>query len=254
MLAVMTTDMAAPRPLRVLAWLGGLAAAIALLGMAGTGPLAAPPLDPATWSAWAGQREPVVIVVAFLRLLTLMLAWYLLGATVINVAARLLASTRLVTLADLLTLPSVRRVLQGALGLGFATSAALGSAATTPSAVPVGSTFVAVQITSDAVEMVPLSDEDAVMLPVPAPAPRTSQAPQERIWTVQPGEHFWSIAEDVLRTTWGRPPTDAETTPYWEQLIEVNRDRLADRSNPDFIRPGDTFVVPRPPRQESARD
>lgn len=236
------------RPLRVVAWLGGLVAAIALLGALGEGSLAAPPLDPATWAAWATQRDPAMVVVSLLRLVTLLLAWYLLGATVINVLARLLSSTRLVAVADLLTLPSVRRVLQGALGVGFAAAAALGSAATAPTPTPVATHPVTALVTSDAAEMVPLGQEEAVMLPVPTPAAQQDQEQSARIWTVKPGEHFWSIAEQVLTQAWGRSPTDAETAPYWERLVEANRDRLADRENADFIRPGERFSVPPPPQ------
>ena len=239
------------RPLRVLAWIGGLVVAITGLGLAGQGALAAPPLDPGTWPAWAGQREPATMVVSLLRLITLLLAWYLLGATVINVVARVAASTRLVALADLFTLPSVRRVLQGALGLGFATEAALGSSSTVPAPGPVATHQVTTPVTSDAAEMVPLGGDEAVMLPVPVTAAHQHQEPSARVWTVQPGEHFWSIAEQVLRQAWSRAPSDAEITPYWERLVEANRDRLADRGNPDFIRPGDRFVVPTPPPARS---
>lgn len=49
---------------------------------------------------------------------------------------------------------------------------------------------------------------------------------------VAPGDHLWSIAERTLTTRLGRAPSDAEVVPFWLQLIEVNRDRVAD---PDLI-------------------
>ena len=228
--------------------------AIGLLGLAGDGALTPPPLAPATWAAWAGQRDPATIVMALLRLLTLLLAWYLLGATLINVVARLLSATRLVAVAEVLTLPSVRRLLQGALGLGFVTAAAIGSAPTEPIEGSIAAAPVVAQVTSDAAEMVPLGDEAVEMLPVPTPAARQEHEQPDRLWTVRPGEHFWAIAEQVLHQAWGRPPSDAETTPYWERLVAANRDRLADPGNADFIRPGDEYLIPPPPAGPQARD
>jgi nucleoid-associated protein YgaU len=65
-------------------------------------------------------------------------------------------------------------------------------------------------------------------------------------WTVQPGECFWTIAEDVLQRAWGRAPTDAEIVPYWQRLIEANRSELADPANPHLIFPDQVFRVPPP--------
>jgi nucleoid-associated protein YgaU len=80
--------------------------------------------------------------------------------------------------------------------------------------------------------------------PVEAPV----EAPVEgRTWTVKAGDHLWSIAEQVLAGSWNRPPTDGEVVPYWEQLVEANRDRLADRDNSDLLFAGQHLVVPPPP-------
>jgi hypothetical protein len=45
---------------------------------------------------------------------------------------------------------------------------------------------------------------------------------------------------------WGRPVSDREIAPYWLELIDHNRARLAIPSEPDFITPGQVFVLPRP--------
>lgn len=65
-------------------------------------------------------------------------------------------------------------------------------------------------------------------------------------WTVAVGDHFWSIAERVLTAAWQRAPSDVETDPYWRLLVEANRDRLADRDNPDLLFAGQVLVVPTP--------
>jgi nucleoid-associated protein YgaU len=87
-----------------------------------------------------------------------------------------------------------------------------------------------------------------VGLAVPTPVP-TSVAPvaPAPTWTVAPGDHLWSIATRVLAEGWGRAPSDAEVAPYWEQVVGVNRDRLADPADPDLLFPGQVLVVPRPP-------
>jgi hypothetical protein len=114
---------AAPRALSLVAWLGSLAAGVVLFHAMGSGPLEAPPLtDPSSWNAWADARAPLVAIVAVLRLVVLALAWYLVGVTTIGIVARLTRAARLARLADALTAPAVRRLLQGALGLGLATA------------------------------------------------------------------------------------------------------------------------------------
>lgn len=253
MLLRMTT---APRPanhgsgLRLLAWMLGLLAAIGVLTLAGRGALAAPSvLDIGAWGSWARNRDALIIAFAGLRLLTLGLAWYLLGATLIGGAARVARWRRMVAVADALTIPAVRRLLQSALGLGLATAALTVGSPTSapPSSAPTAATVtMAPQDQADRVVMAPLSDAGETMTPVvQVPVPQTG----EEHWTAERGDHFWSIAERVLTKAWGRTPTDAEIVQYSDRLITANRNRLADPDNPDLIYPGQTFRVPRPPRQ-----
>lgn len=61
---------------------------------------------------------------------------------------------------------------------------------------------------------------------------------------VEPGDHFWVLAQDTLAAGWGRAPTDDEITPYWRDMIELNRDQLVPPSDPDLIHPGQHFVTP----------
>ena len=74
----------------------------------------------------------------------------------------------------------------------------------------------------------------------PAPA-----LPRPASWTVRPGDHLWGIAESTLRDRLGRVPTNAEIEPYWRRLIDVNRSRLVDPTNPDLIFPTQVFDLPR---------
>lgn len=71
-------------------------------------------------------------------------------------------------------------------------------------------------------------------------------------WEVEPGDHFWGIATDTITDAWGRAPTDAETAPYWHQVIEANRDTLLPPDDPNVIYPGQQFVLPSAPPDPSA--
>ena len=247
----MRTEIAADRSsARTLAlWVLTLVAAIAALALAGRGALATPPLlDAAGWKAWAAQRDAVVLVFAGLRLLTLALAWYLLGVTLVGIAGRFARWRGLVAIADTLTVPSVRRLLQSSLGVGLAT-AAISAGSGAPGTVTAEPAPPAAVLTADAQDgdevavMVPVGDAAEVMLPF-EPQPKHARD----TWTVRQGDHLWSIAESVLEQRWERPPTDAEIAPYWEKLIAHNREQLVDPDNPDLIVPDQVLDLPRAPR------
>jgi hypothetical protein len=132
-----TTDAASRGRGVLVGWLAALLVGVAAFHALGDGALAPPPVtDPGSWGTWASTREPLVATVALLRLLVLALAWYLVGVTTVGIVARLTRAARLVRIVDALTLPAVRRLLQGALGVGLAT-AMVGAAAPVPRAVPV---------------------------------------------------------------------------------------------------------------------
>jgi DNA-binding SARP family transcriptional activator len=66
-------------------------------------------------------------------------------------------------------------------------------------------------------------------------------------WEVEADQHFWHIAKQTLTHGWGRTPTDAEILPYWQQVIDTNRGRLAPPGDPDLIHPGQRFELPAVP-------
>ena len=125
------------RALPLIGWLSALLAGIVLFHAMGRGALAPPPLsDPGAWATWASSREPAVVAAAVLRLVVLGLAWYLVGATTVGIVARLVRVAGLIRVADALTLPMVRRMLQGALGVGLATAMVGASTAPLPHQAP----------------------------------------------------------------------------------------------------------------------
>jgi len=249
--------------LRLLVWIGLLVGGLVVASSLGTGSLAPPQLtQPSTWSDWAARREPLDAVFAVLRLVVLALGWYLVGCTTLGIVARALRWGRLIAVADLLTIPAVRGLLQSALGLGLAT-AALAGVTGEPEPVPPGgaptSAAVALAQSREATTVVAggetfgvmrsLDGGDRAVMRVVGEDAAVAQlsAGTEVTWEVQPGEHFWGLAERVLAESWGRPASDPEVIGYWQQLIEVNRGALADPGNPDLVYPGQVFTVPTPP-------
>ena len=257
--------------------LGGVVAVVlvatALLHLTGTGELAAPPLtQPGRWGTWLSERDPLVAAMAVLRLLALATAWYVLATTLLAVALRLARVARLVSVADRLTVPAVRRLLVSAAGVtlvsGVTPSFALALGPQLPAAVaaPAPSSATAAGLLpstpSTTTATVPgegparppptltmrlLPPEEAPVAAVPqggAAHDRSAPATADGSWTVRPGECFWSIAEDVLARARGRPVQDGEIVPYWQRLIDANRHVLADEGNPDLIFPGQVFMLP----------
>lgn len=70
--------------------------------------------------------------------------------------------------------------------------------------------------------------------------------------TVEPGDSFWSLAEEQLVASTGVDPTDAETVPYWLTMIEANQDRLVKPGNPNLILPGQQLCAPTVPGAQPA--
>lgn len=251
----------------LVAWLVALGAAIVAFTAMGSGPLAAPPVtDPGAWGRWAAAREPVVATVAVLRLVVLALAWYLVGVTTVGAVARLARMGSLVRLADMLSVPVVRRVLQTSLGVGLATAVVTASA---PGLVtPRPTAPAAAAATADPVDRTPTMQPLAGADPAPpgmrplAPADPTTPQPTSPdptptdtrpfatdeaaadTWTVATGDHLWAIAESHLRDTLGSTPSDEVVASYWRRLVEANRGRLVDPDDPDLIVPGQRFVLP----------
>ena len=88
-------------------------------------------------------------------------------------------------------------------------------------------------------------------LPADAVVPLATRVPElaldEDIVTVERGEHFWQLAKEALTDAWGRSPSDPELAPYWSEMIELNRDRLAPPGDPNLIYAGQQFILPAVP-------
>jgi nucleoid-associated protein YgaU len=94
-------------------------------------------------------------------------------------------------------------------------------------------------------------DETPTAVPVeeagkadPSPAtPTVAASAVASTWTVEAGDHLWSIAERTLGTD-GSVPSEDEVAAYWLRVIEVNRDTLVDPDHPDLIFRGQVLTLP----------
>lgn len=145
-------------------------------------------------------------------------------------------------------------------GAGTATMTPIGDATITPRGTAVARP---VPPTAGTASMTPSHDVEgsnpgpgdaegtARMVPVVASAEESSsdqerEARTRERWTVTEGESFWTIANQIMAEARARPVSAEELDGYWRLLIEANRSRLADPSNPDLIYPGQVFDVPPP--------
>jgi nucleoid-associated protein YgaU len=83
--------------------------------------------------------------------------------------------------------------------------------------------------------------------PTSASAPSAQSASTDQVrpgtWVVKGGESFWSIAEQLARTS--NQQAAAQTVgSIWTQLIEYNRANLPVPGLPDLLYPGQVLVVP----------
>lgn len=258
----------APRS-RVLPVILALGSALVVLHWSGRGSLALPPLGrPSAWAAWVGGREPEEAAFALARMVGIGLGWYALVALVVGYGLRQVRATELVSIADRLTPPVLRRVLAATAAVSLLTTGLAGAAPTSTSTTSTSTTSITTPGSTTTVipdagssapvmRLLPPDGEEPAsapstpkpsepVLPATAEPPVAREAREAREWTVAPGQCFWSIADAALTSAWGRPPTDAEIVPYWSRLVETNRSRLHDPANPDLVYPGQVFTLPSP--------
>ena len=229
------------------------AAVVLALHRLGSGRFSAPPVH--SWSAltrWYEDAPPEVAAVAILRLVALVLAGWLLVASVLQVLAAAPGLGRVGRVADRISPRSLQRLGRGLAGL----SLTAGLAAVVP-----GAGIPAALALPASTTLAPGGDDPR--LPVAPPAspawPETearegtatmrlvddgspAAARQDEV-TVAVGDSFWSIAADELARR-GAPASDRQIVPYWRRLIQHNRAVLVDPGNPDLLYPGQVLTLP----------
>ncbi|HUP71601.1 MAG TPA: hypothetical protein VM282_01000 [Acidimicrobiales bacterium] len=239
-----------------------------VLWFLGRGALSTPPVS--SWSQfqrWLGERSTAESAIAALRATAVVAACYLGIVTGLTIVAKVASIEHLDRVARWLVPRSLRPLLGLAVGAGVATAAASMTVprdaeptrvATVTLEAPTDATatmyFVteSVPATSIATALASTTSTPVTLSPVPTFTPATlpEHAPAAPMlaapptWTIAPGEHLWAVARETLADSWHRAPTDAEVTPYWRALIEINRSRLIDPSNADYVLAGQSFVLP----------
>lgn len=110
---------------RLAAWTAALVVMARLLLAAGSDTLSVPVTSFDDLSVWVSETPPADMVIALLRLAALAAIVYLLAATVLAVAARLISVRTLVAAADVLTPAVVRRLATGGSGIGLVVGGAI---------------------------------------------------------------------------------------------------------------------------------
>lgn len=217
---------------RAVACLAALAATIVGLDGAGHGLLQAP--DPGMpLRLWAAERDAVTIVFVLLRLLTLAAAWYLLAMMVLTVLAGATRNAVFAAAVRLLTWKAARRLLHAAAGVSVTTALV----APGPVAAEV--------VEGEQLPLPPALDKEppAATAPPAVERPRAPGPSADHMWTVAPGDHFWSIAQRHVARSAPRP-SRLRVARYWLRLVESNRSRLVDPANPDLLHPGQVLRLP----------
>lgn len=80
-----------------------------------------------------------------------------------------------------------------------------------------------------------------------------AQTPSQPMGTlvVEPGDHFWALAERQLTEAWGRAVSAEEVAPYWRNLVDANQARIRS-GDPDLIFPGEQLSAPPAPQRPEA--
>jgi len=197
-----------------------------------------PSVDWSEPAAWLGRVPPEDAVIALVRLAAQVTAGYLVVTTALYVFATITRVPALIRGVRIVTLPSVRRVVDGALAATLVAStaslafmAAPASAQTSP---------------GSARAYVPGVASDADAGYVPTPAGDSPSAPATSVYVVRTGDNLWTIAADHLAKREEVPATqitDADVADFWRELVELNASSLAS-GDPNVIFPGETIALP----------
>jgi hypothetical protein len=214
----------------------------------GRGALAAPPFSVDGVAAWLEGRDTATIAAAILRLGAMAMAAYLLVVCLLDLVAIASGSAGMARRVGRVA-PRWAQPLLGTVTL-FGLMAAP-PPAPDPPAPQSPDTLIerpaAPESETATMTLLPAVTVDPPPVIAPAPAPTPPLAPaftSETAWTVAPGDSFWSIATEVVADTASGPVDDGDVVPVWQQLIDLNRDRLVDPQNADLLLPGQELALP----------
>jgi hypothetical protein len=191
--------------------------------------------------AWVlhAQTEELIAVTA--RLAGLALAWWLLAATLLSLARRVVPGWKRLRALDALSPVAVRRIVERAVAVGVGASLGLSGVR------PIGAVTVPTR---------PRVDVPVVRSAAPASRPAdsgsdtTRTAPAGRghsghpanVVVVRAGDNLWVLARRALEGE-DRAVPSVEIAPYWRRVIAANASGLRSH-DPNLIFPGERIVLP----------
>jgi len=187
------------------------------------------------------------LVAVSARLVGIALAWWLLVATVLSVARRVVPGWRTVRALDALAPAALRRLVDRAVVLGLGASIGLsgmglsGARAATAAGEPSRARADTPVVRSPNPPAAPV----APTTPRAAPSVAT---PASAVVVVRAGDNLWVIAHAALAQG-DRLVEPAAVSPYWRRVIEANTTRLRSH-DPNLIFPGERVVLPPVPGEE----
>lgn len=222
----------------------------------------APAVPLASLDEWLRVEDPAVVLAALARLVAMVIGYWLLTTTVLYGAAHHLGWDSVTGILRWVTLPIVRRVVQGVTAVSLTGASIVGPATASIAPVLAQGSEVVAQVDGDG----GLTDQtgdgddagepddsgfgvDAAGWPERGPdgefwrpaAP--ARATADGSYTVVPLDHFWKIAENHLRQAVRREVTEDEICRYWVRLIDANRQTILS-GDPDLIFVGERFTLP----------
>lgn len=214
------------------------------------------PPDPGAFLTWWEAAGTDVAVIALLRLAGLAAAAYVAGVSAIGCVASVTASVSMRRLWRKVTPTVVQRMMVVGVTAGVAASCAmpvgaqdapssgpalidLGPASAppadaAPSLVDLGASTAPAPLGHPPGPPGPVREVDVGSEPAPS-EPGTDR------WTVEAGDHLWSIAEETLRDR-GATADTAAVARYWQRLIDANRAAIG--ADEDLVHPGLVLVLP----------
>jgi hypothetical protein len=199
----------------------------------------------------SGPLEVALGTVA--RLVGLVVAYWLLGSSLLLILARLAAIPAAIRAASWITWGPFRKLIErsvaSSLVLALSGSPAAGSVEPSYVPVPAGDPTTTSPPTSlpSPTTTIPITIADPVdtlYLPIEAPSHLVEVAViGETEVTVRQGDNMWKLAEQRLRELKGEEITDADVAPYWLAVIAANRNRIRS-GDPDLIFPGEVLILP----------
>lgn len=208
---------------------------------------------------WLQHSGPAEAPATALRWMATLLGWYLLVVTTLAVSARLSRFSPLIDAVDKVCISGIRRFASTIAGasLTVATVASAAGAQTTtlPPAEPTMQLVVERTLPTSTTSGPTIRQTNPESAPrfrliteQPAASPSSlatnPQPSTNRLWTVQAGDHLWSIAEQVLADNGSQYASLTDIENYWQHLLGANRHLLPDPSNADLLYVGQSLLLP----------